>query len=86
MNAKIQFSIETRDGDRVGKLDMPHHKVADWLNFLIAPRQQAKIISAKQRRTGLTLYFQSNENLYSYIHQHLEVGETTAETPLNSAA
>lgn len=71
MAAKVQFSIATVDGSRLGKLDIPQQKVAEWINFLIAPRQQSQIVSAEQRRSGLTLQFQASEDLYAYLGDRL---------------
>jgi|GEM_PF-1173072 len=82
MIAPIQFSIEITEGCRLGKLELPHHKVAVWINFLIAPHQQACIVSAIQCQDGLTLYFQGSDRLYAYLDGHFncEVGISHPET------
>ncbi len=74
---QIYFSIETVDGSRIGKLNVPHPKIADWINFLVSPRQEANIISATPYPDRIVLYFQGNENLYAYLDGHInaEVGK-----------
>ncbi|WP_421658322.1 hypothetical protein [Leptothermofonsia sp. ETS-13] len=72
MPAQVQFCVvETEDGACVGKLSIPNRKLADWINFLVSPRQQVQIILAEQRRGGLTLYFQADERLYQYLRNRL---------------
>lgn len=85
MVAKIYFSIVMVEGMRLGKLDLPHHRVADWINFLIAPKQHAQIVSADQRRTGVTLYFRGDDRLYTHISQRLHL-EAEAAKQLAGAA
>ncbi|MBW4444282.1 MAG: hypothetical protein KME10_24255 [Plectolyngbya sp. WJT66-NPBG17] len=82
MIAQVQFSIKTMEGCRLGKLDIPHHKVAAWINFLVSPHQQACIVSATQSHDGLTLYFQGSDKLYAYLDGHFncEVGISHPET------
>lgn len=75
MNAKIQFSVQTAHDRRIGKLDVPYQKLADWLNFLVSPRQQAKILSAEQTRHRLTLYFQASDSLYEYLDRRCNAAE-----------
>jgi hypothetical protein len=72
MPAQVQFCVvETDDGSRIGKLSLPNRKLADWLNFLVSPRQQVQIVLAEEQRGGLTLYFQADERLYSYLSNRL---------------
>ncbi|GEM_PF-6061905 len=79
MPSQVQFCVvETDDGARVGKLDVPHRKAADWLNFLVSPRQHVQLVFAEHRRGGLILYFQANETLYAYLDKRLSHLATTA--------
>jgi hypothetical protein len=73
MPAQVQFCVvETDDGSRVGKLSIPNRKLADWINFLVSPKQQVQIVLAEERRGGLNLYFQADERLYAYLVSRLE--------------
>ncbi|QZZ22842.1 hypothetical protein J5X98_11135 [Leptothermofonsia sichuanensis E412] len=73
MPAQVQFCVvETDDGSRIGKLSLPNRKLADWINFLVSPRQRVQIVFAEERRGGLTLYFQAEERLYSYLLNRLD--------------
>ncbi|MBW4527719.1 MAG: hypothetical protein KME18_21455 [Phormidium tanganyikae FI6-MK23] len=82
MSAQVQFSMETIEGCALGKLNLPHHKVANWINFLVSPRQQAQIVSAIQLQDGLTLYFRGSDKLYAYLDGHFncQVGVPHPET------
>ncbi len=72
MPAQVQFCVvEMEDGSRVGKLSMPNRKLADWINFLVSPRQKVQIVLAEERRGGLTLYFQADDRLYTYLENRL---------------
>jgi hypothetical protein len=71
MPAQVQFCVVETDGSRVGKLSIPHRKSADWLNFLVSPRQQVRIVFAEERRGGINLYFQADERLYTYLQNRL---------------
>jgi hypothetical protein len=71
MISSIQFSIETIDGFRLGKLAVPNSEIANWLNFLINPQYRAEIISAEQGKEGIEIYFQANEGLYLYLDRRL---------------
>ncbi len=81
MPAQIQFCVvNTDDGSRVGKLDIPHRKAADWINFLVSPRQQVQIVFAEERKGGIILYFQADERLYQYLGERLNpVSQTNIE-------
>lgn len=76
--AAIQFSTVSVDGSHLGKIEIPSQKIADWINFLAAPKQQARIVSAQRRRSGLTLYFEGNEQLYTYLDAHINQEQTAA--------
>jgi hypothetical protein len=67
----LQFSVETIDGYRLGKLAVPYSQIADWLNFLVAPQYRAEIISAEQCKDYVEIYFQSSEGLYLYLDMRL---------------
>jgi hypothetical protein len=67
MSTQLEFSVESIDGSRLGKLSVPVQKAADWINFLVSPKQGAQIISARQDDAWLTLYFQGDEGLYAYL-------------------
>lgn len=67
MNIQPEFNVESIDGSRLGKLSIPTQKVADWINFLVSPRQGAQIVSARQDEDDITLYFQGDEGLYAYL-------------------
>ncbi|MBD2093600.1 hypothetical protein H6F90_00325 [Trichocoleus sp. FACHB-591] len=67
MSTQLEFSVESIDGSRLGKLSVPTQKVADWINFLVSPKQGAQIVSARQDEDYLTLYFQGDEGLYAYL-------------------
>jgi hypothetical protein len=67
MSTQLEFSVESIDGSRLGKLSVPAQKIADWINFLVSPKQGAQIVSARQDDDCLTLYFQGDEGLYSYL-------------------
>jgi hypothetical protein len=72
MASAVQFTvIEEGDGVRLGKLDIPNRKIADWINFLVSPRQRVQIISAESRRGGLTICFQASDVLYAYLDKKL---------------
>jgi hypothetical protein len=66
-----EFMIETVDGCRLGRLQIPFSQMADWLNFLLAPQYDAAIISAEQQSDGLSLYFEASEGLYLYLQSRL---------------
>ncbi|MCL6435361.1 MAG: hypothetical protein K6T90_14335 [Leptolyngbyaceae cyanobacterium HOT.MB2.61] len=93
MPTQVQFCVvETEGGARVGKLNIPNRRLADWINFLVSPRQQVQIILAEERRGGLTLYFQADERLYHYLHNRLNhaakkpaVDKVTIHEPLQEA-
>lgn len=93
MPAQVQFCVvETEDGSRVGKLGIPNRKLAGWVNFLVSPRQQVQILLAEEQRGGLTLYFQADERLYSYLQERLDrssektsTTKVTAHKPLQAA-
>ena len=66
-----QFSVETIDGNRLGKLGVPLSQISDWLNFLVTPHYQAEIISAEQEQDWISIYFEAGEGLYTYLDQRL---------------
>jgi hypothetical protein len=74
MHSSLQFSVETVDGCRLGKLDVPSSQIADWLNFLITPQYQAEIVVAEQNREWITVYFEASEGLYLYLDTRLNGG------------
>ncbi|MBW4519649.1 MAG: hypothetical protein KME16_08105 [Scytolyngbya sp. HA4215-MV1] len=81
MAVAVQFSvIDDGEGGRLGKLDVPNRKVADWINFLVSPRQQVHIISAESRRGGLTICFQASDVLYAYLDKKLSRSTKTGTT------
>jgi hypothetical protein len=82
MIAQAQFAIEIVGGCHLGKLDVPHQKVADWINFLVSPQQQACLVSAAQHCDGITLYFQGSDALYAYLDGYFnsQVGIPHPET------
>lgn len=67
MPSKLKFSTETIDGTLLGRLEIPQHKVAGWINFLVSPQQQAEIVSAQHDANRLVLYFKAPETLYLYL-------------------
>lgn len=71
MNSPLQFSVETVDGCRLGKLGVPSSQIADWLNFLINPQYQAEIVAAEQNQEWIDIYFQASEGLYLYLDARL---------------
>ncbi|MCG8365232.1 MAG: hypothetical protein MJA27_18115 [Pseudanabaenales cyanobacterium] len=66
-----QFTIETIDGSRLGKLGVPLSQISDWLNFLVTPHYQAEIISAEQEKDWINIYFEAGEGLYTYLDRRL---------------
>lgn len=76
-SSRTCFSIATVDQGQLGRLDIPSKKIAAWINFLAAPNQQAQIVSAEQNGSSLTLYFQANADLYSYLEERLNGGSET---------
>ena len=78
MHVLPQFSVETVDGCRLGKLGIPCAQVADWLNFLIAPHYQAELISAEQTWEQVDIYFQASEGLYLYLDTRLNQAHQTS--------
>lgn len=62
-----EFSIETCDETRLGRLSLPGHHIAEWINFLLETQHQSKIILAQQHSQGITLYFQASERVYAYL-------------------
>lgn len=66
-----QFLVETVDGSRLGRLNVPYAQISDWLNFLVAPEYGAAIVSAEQAREYVSLYFEANEGLYLYLDRRL---------------
>ena len=66
-----QFTVETIDGARLGKLGVPLPQISDWLNFLITPHYQAEIISAEQEQDWINIYFEAGEGLYAYLDRRL---------------
>ncbi|MGA7933042.1 MAG: hypothetical protein WCA35_05800 [Kovacikia sp.] len=91
MPAQVQFCVVETDGSRVGKLSIPNRKSADWINFLVSPRQQVRIVFAEERRGGINLYFQADERLYTYLQNRLNnpteesAGATNQPHPLQEA-
>ena len=72
MAAQIEFAIvQANDGSRLGKIRIPYRKSADWINFLVSPRQGVRMLEAENHRSGLILYFQANDQLYIYLEQKL---------------
>jgi hypothetical protein len=67
----LQFSVETVDGCRLGKLGVPSSQIADWLNFLVTPQYRAEIVAAKQNQEWIDIYFQASEGLYLYLDTQL---------------
>ncbi|NER80649.1 MAG: hypothetical protein F6K42_13960 [Leptolyngbya sp. SIO1D8] len=65
------FRVEVVDGYRLGRLWIPLSQVADWLIFLVAPHYQAAIISAEQENSHLSICFEANEGLYTYLEMKL---------------
>ncbi|MGF1537002.1 MAG: hypothetical protein ACFB4J_11050 [Elainellaceae cyanobacterium] len=61
------FSVETVDGDRLGRLSVPYAQIADWLNFLSAPHYSVDLVSAEQDGHGVDLYFDASEAIYLYL-------------------
>ena len=78
MHFPIQFSIETIDGHRLGKLFIPHTQIAEWLNFLVAPQYQADIVAAEQRKGGVEIYFEASEGLYLYLEMRVNCDRPVA--------
>lgn len=73
-----EFMVETVDGCRLGRLQIPFSQMADWLNFLLAPQYGAEIISAEQQADSLSLYFEASEGLYLYLQSRLKSPLATA--------
>lgn len=71
MSSQVKFRVETVDGSQLGKLGVPYPQVAEWISFLVAPRRNAQIVSAKQWVNGVIIYFQANEELYAYLEGHI---------------
>lgn len=67
----VQFQVEVVDESRLGRLDVPTPRIAEWLNFLVSPKQGVTIISAEQDEAYIRLYFLANERLYSYLDGQL---------------
>lgn len=85
MAAQVQFCVvQTEAGARVGQLTIPHRKSADWINFLVSPRQQVQIVCAETRRSSLVLYFNGNDRLYSYLSDRLG-GQANPTSELESS-
>jgi len=85
-SAQAQFSVvSTDDGSRVGKLCVPHRKSAEWINFLVSPRQQVQIVFAETRRNNLILYFQAGDRLYNYLCDRLNT-PTDTQSPESEVA
>ncbi|MGF1513997.1 MAG: hypothetical protein ACFB5Z_09930 [Elainellaceae cyanobacterium] len=61
------FSVETVDGDRLGRLSVSYGQIADWLNFLSAPHYDVAIVAAEQDQRGVDLYFDASEGVYLYL-------------------
>ncbi|MBD2461579.1 hypothetical protein H6G89_11010 [Oscillatoria sp. FACHB-1407] len=78
MHFPVQFSVETIDGNRLGKLAVPYSQIADWLNFLVAPQYRAEIVSAEQQREGIEIYFEASEGLYLYLDMRLNCDRPVA--------
>jgi hypothetical protein len=72
MSSPVQFYV-VDDGNnaRLGKLTVPHRKVADWINFLASPKQQVQILSAENHRSSITIVFQASERLYTHLETSL---------------
>jgi hypothetical protein len=71
MYAGLQFSLETVDGDRLGKLAVPYTQIAQWINFLASPHYDAQVIFAEQNLHTVEIYFQACEGLYSYLENRI---------------
>lgn len=74
----VQFSVDIIDGNRLGRLTVPHTQIADWLNFLVAPQYRAEIVAAEQRREGVEIYFEASEGLYLYLDMRLNCDRPVA--------
>ncbi len=83
MPAQVQFSVVETDGSQVGKLSIPHRKSADWINFLVSPRQQVRIIFAEECRGGINLYFQADDRLYTYLQSRLSGTTESSKKVMN---
>lgn len=68
---RVEFQMKIIDGSRLGRLNIPLQKTADWINFLLQPTQEAIILSAQQGDGCLILYFQASERLYAYLEGRL---------------
>lgn len=80
MPSPIQFCVvDDASNARLGKLKVPHRKVADWLNFLTSPRQHVQILSAENNRGSITIYFQASEHLYTYLESSLKKAESASD-------
>ncbi len=76
MHAGLKFSLELVDGERLGKLAVPHTQMACWLNFLTAPHYGAQIIFAEQGCDGVTIYFDACEGMYGYLSDRINGDRT----------
>jgi hypothetical protein len=79
----LRFSLETVDGDRLGRLFVPFSQVAQWLNFLVSPHYGVQVISAEQGINGIDIYFQACEGFYGYLEDRVqaEISSTWVATP-----
>ncbi|UBF25718.1 hypothetical protein K9N68_29875 [Kovacikia minuta CCNUW1] len=77
MHARLKFSLEVVDGERLGKLTVPLSQVAEWINFLTSPHYGTRIIFAEQSNEGDTLYFDACEGLYRYLSDRIILETTT---------
>lgn len=80
MHVALKFSLETVDGERLGKLAVPHHQVARWLNFLTSPHYGAHIIFAEQGKEDVTIYFDACEGMYAYLGDRIN-GDRASSAP-----
>ncbi|HEY9887396.1 MAG TPA: hypothetical protein V6D02_03295 [Candidatus Obscuribacterales bacterium] len=67
----VTFQVETVDGYQLGRLGVPLADVAEWLNFLVTPHYRAAIVAAEQEGDRLSIYFEANDGLYSYLEHRL---------------
>jgi len=67
MQSELKFSLETIDGDRLGKLVVPFGQVANWLNLLTSPHYDIQIVHTEQEWDGITIYFDACEAMYWYV-------------------
>jgi hypothetical protein len=84
-SARLGHSDGLGHSARLGQLSVPTHKCADWLNYLIAPKQGVQLLSAQNQAERLILLFRADQRLYQHLARQLNPAAGMAGAPVQVA-